>query len=138
MRANRRALSGEKMKNTRGNTRINDQPHIQVSVSEAPNNIKEQSLQLQFIPYLQSERITVFEASLRRSNAVVQMTQQLPYLKFPIVEGSKSSYMYELADIGSRLNLVHLKYHQSVAEHHPNLVLKFAYLNVWWTWIYLI
>ena len=57
------------------------------------------------------------------------MTQQLPYLKLPILEGSKSSYMYELADIGSRLNLVHLKYHQSVAEHHPNLVLKFVYMK---------
>ena len=37
--------------------------------------------------------------------------------------------MSGLADTGARLNLVNLEYHQSVAERHPNLVLKFAYLK---------
>ena len=37
--------------------------------------------------------------------------------------------MSGLADTGSGLDLVNLKYHQSVAERHPNLVPKFAYLK---------
>ena len=37
--------------------------------------------------------------------------------------------MYGLADMGVGLNLGNLEYHQSVAERHPNLVLKFAYLK---------
>ena len=36
--------------------------------------------------------------------------------------------MFGLLDIGARLNLVNMEYHQSVAKRHPNLVLKFAYL----------
>ena len=34
-----------------------------------------------------------------------------------------------LADTGSGLNLGNIEYHQSVADHHPNLVLKFLYLK---------
>ena len=37
--------------------------------------------------------------------------------------------MSSLAYTGFRLNLVNIEYHQSVAERHPNLVLKFAYLK---------
>ena len=37
--------------------------------------------------------------------------------------------MSGLADTGSGSNLGNIEYHQSVAEHHPNLVLKFAYLK---------
>ena len=37
--------------------------------------------------------------------------------------------MYGLADTGSRSNLGNIEYHQSVAERHPNLVLKFLYLK---------
>ena len=37
--------------------------------------------------------------------------------------------MFGLSNTGSRINLVNTYYHQSVADHHPNLVLKFAYLN---------
>ena len=37
--------------------------------------------------------------------------------------------MSGLADTESRLNLGNLEYHQSVAERHPKLVLKFAYLK---------
>ena len=37
--------------------------------------------------------------------------------------------MSGLADTGSGLNLGNLEYHQSVAERHPNLVLKFDYLK---------
>ena len=73
--------------------------------------------------------IPVFEAYLRRSNAVVQMSQQLPHLKFPIGEVPKTSYMYGLADTGSGFNLGYIYYQQSVAERHPNLVLKFAHLK---------
>ena len=57
------------------------------------------------------------------------MSQQLPYLNFPIGEGSKSSYIYGLGNTGARLNLGNLEYHQLVAKRHPNLVLKFAYLK---------
>ena len=66
---------------------------------------------------------------MRRSNAVVQMSQKLPHLNFPIREGQKSSYMYGLDYTGDGLNLENLEYHQSTAEHQPNLVLKFAYLK---------
>ena len=37
--------------------------------------------------------------------------------------------MFVLTDTGAGLNSVNLYYHQLVAEHHPNLVLKFAYLK---------
>ena len=57
------------------------------------------------------------------------MSQQLPHMNYPILEGPKSSYMSYLADTGPGLNLVNLEYHQSVAERHPNLVLKFAYMK---------
>ena len=80
---------GEKVQRTRGNIQSNDQPHSQVGVAESHNNTKDEYLQLQFIPSLQSERIPVFDASIRRSNAVVQMSQQLPHLKLPIGEGPK-------------------------------------------------
>ena len=63
------------------------------------------------------------------SNGVLQMSQQLPHLNFPIGEGQKSSYMSGLANKGAGLNLVNLEYHQSVAECQPNLVLKFEYLK---------
>ena len=100
-----------------------------MGVTEAPNNTKEEYLQLHFISYLNSERITVFEASVRRSNAVVQMSQHLPRLNLPVVEGVKSSYMSGFADTVAGLNLVNIEYHQSVAERHPNLVFKFVYLK---------
>ena len=78
--------------------------YSQVGVSEAPKKITEEYLQLHFIPYLHIDRIPVFEAYLCRSNAVVQMFQQLPYLRFPIGEGLKSSYMSSLADTGEGFN----------------------------------
>ena len=37
--------------------------------------------------------------------------------------------MSGLDDTGAGLNLENLEYHQSVAERHPNLVLKFEYLK---------
>ena len=37
--------------------------------------------------------------------------------------------MYGLADTGAGLNLGNLEYHQSTADHHLNLVLKFLYLK---------
>ena len=64
---------------------------------------------------------------MRRSNAVMQMPQQLPHLNYPIGEGPKSPYMSVLADTCSGLNLGKIEYHQSAEERHPNLVLKFAY-----------
>ena len=72
------------MKSTRGTIQINDKIDSKVSVEEAPNKAQEEYMQLHFIPYQKSERIPVFEASLRRSNAVVQMSQQLPHLNLPI------------------------------------------------------
>ena len=35
--------------------------------------------------------------------------------------------MSGLSDTGTGLNLVNLEYHQSFAERHPNLVLRFDY-----------
>ena len=63
------------------------------------------------------------------SNVVLKMSQQLTHMNLTIVEGPKSSYMYGLANKGAGLNLVNLEYQQSVAERHPNLVLKFSYLK---------
>ena len=57
------------------------------------------------------------------------MPQQFPHLNLPIGEGPKPSYMSGLADTGSGLNLENHGYNQSVAERHPNLVLKFAHLK---------
>ena len=117
------------MKSKIGHIQSNYQPYIQVGVAEAPSNKKEEYLQLHFIPSLQSERISVFEASVRRSNVVVQMSQQLSHLKFPIGEEPKSSYISILKDTGAGLNLGNIEYHQSVAERHHHLVFKFLYLK---------
>ena len=57
------------------------------------------------------------------------MSQQFPHLNFPIGEGPKSSYMFGLAYTRDGLNFRYMYYHQSVAERHPNLVLKFVYLE---------
>ena len=57
------------------------------------------------------------------------MSQQLPHLKFLIGDGPRPSSMFGLADTGDGLNLENMDYHQSVAERHTNLVLKFAYLK---------
>ena len=82
-----------------------------MGVAESPNNTKEEYLQLNFIPSLQSERIPVFEASLRISNELVQMSQQLPHLNFPIRDGPKISYMSGVDDTGAGLNLGNIEYH---------------------------
>ena len=98
-------------------------------IAEAPKTTQKEYLQLDFIPSLQGDGVTSFEASLPRSNLVVQMSQQLPHLNFPIVEGPKSSYIYGLANKGAGLDLVNLDYRQLVAWSHPNLVLKFSCLK---------
>ena len=57
------------------------------------------------------------------------MSQKLPHLNCPIREGPKSSYMSGLSKTRYGLNLGNIEYHQSFAERHPNLVLKFGYLE---------
>ena len=57
------------------------------------------------------------------------MSQHLPHLNFLIGERPKSSHVFGLSNKGAGLNLVNLEYHQSVAERHSNLVLKFACLE---------
>ena len=90
--------------------------------------MKTQAVQ-SLIPYIYNKIITVFESSLFSLYAVFKMSQKLPHLNFPMGEGLKSSYMLGLDNTGSGLNLVTMKYHQSVAEFHPNLVSKFTYLK---------
>ena len=98
-------------------------------MAEALNKTQEKYLQLRLISFMQIEGIPVFEAYLRRSNAFVQMYLQLTHLNIQIGEGPRSSNMFGLDDTGSRLNLVNLHNYHSVAERHPNLVLKFACLK---------
>ena len=105
----------EKLQRTMGNIQSNYQLRSQVVVEESPKNMQEEYLLLHFIPSLQSDRIPVFESSLCRSNVVVQISQHLPHLNFPIVEVPQSSYISGLADSGVRLNLGSFYYHQSVA-----------------------
>ena len=57
------------------------------------------------------------------------MSENFPHLNFPIWEGPKSSYNFDLADTWSGFNLVNMDYHLSVVERHPKLVLKFVYLK---------
>ena len=57
------------------------------------------------------------------------MSHKFLHMNFPIVYGPRSSKVFGLADTGARINLVNLYYHHSVAEQHPNLVLKFSYLK---------
>ena len=54
------SIMGEKLQRERGTSKISERIHSQVSVSEAPNKIQKENLQLHFIPSLQSERIPVF------------------------------------------------------------------------------
>ena len=79
----------ERYQRARGSVKTSNQIHSQARVAEFPKNMQEEYLQLHFIPYLYSDRIPVFEASLCRSNAAVKMSQQLPHLNFPIWEGPK-------------------------------------------------
>ena len=60
----------------------------------------------------------------------MSISQQLPHLNFPIVKGHVFFNMFILVDKVHGLNLVHLYYHQSLAEHHPNLVVNITYLKV--------
>ena len=50
-------------------------------------------------------------------------------MKLPIVEGPRPSNMFGLDDAGDRMDLGNIDYHHLVAERHPNLVLKSAYLK---------
>ena len=50
-------------------------------------------------------------------------------MNLPIANVPKSSYMSGLDDTGAGLNLENIEEHQSVTEHHPDLVLKFSYLK---------
>ena len=77
-------------------------------MAEEPNNTQEEYLQLYFIPSLQYNIILLFKASVRRSNAVAQMSQKLPQLKFTIGEVPRPSNMFGLADKGSGLYLVNM------------------------------
>ena len=56
------------------------------------------------------------------------MFQKLPNLNFPLGEETKPPYMFVLADTRDGLNLRNIDYHKTVAEHHPNFVLKFYQL----------
>ena len=60
-----------------------DQIRGQVTVTEELNNTQEEYLQLHFIASIKSEKIPVFEASIRRPNTVVQMSKKFPHLKLP-------------------------------------------------------
>ena len=100
----------------RGPIQRNKQINGQVGEVESPKKMQGEYLLLKFISYLQSDTITVFEASLCRSNAVVQISQNLTHMNFTIGERPKPSYMSGLANIGAGLNFVNLEYHQSVAE----------------------
>ena len=70
-------------------SKIRNQIHGQVSVTESSKKTHEEYLQLHFILSLQSDRILVFETSIRRSNVVVQMSHNLPHLNFTIGEGPR-------------------------------------------------
>ena len=98
-------------------------------MSEAPNKIQEEYIQLHFIAYQQSEKTPVFEAYLRISNVVVKMYQKLPHMNFQTGEGPRSSNMFGLADTGAELNFGNWDYHQSVVERYSNLVLEISYLK---------
>ena len=86
-----------------------------MTVTKTPTDTKEENPQLRFILSLYSERIPVFEESIIRSNAVVKMSQKFPHLKFPLLEGTRSSNMIGLSNTGDGLNLVNMDYHQSDA-----------------------
>ena len=98
-------------------------------MAKATKKKQEEHLQQHFIPSLQIDRIPVFEASIRRSNVVLQMNHQFTYLNLPIEEGHKSPYMSGLDETGAGSNLGNIEYHHSVAERHPNFVLKFVYIK---------
>ena len=83
-----------------------------VSLEEAPKKTQEEYLQLYFIPYLQSERIPVFSASVRRPITKGKIYQQFPHIKFPIGEVTRLYNMFGLENTGSGLNLGNMDYHQ--------------------------
>ena len=73
------------MQRERGPDQSSDQLHSQVRVAESPKKTHEEYIQLNFIQSLNSDRIPVFEASLRRSNDVVKMSQRLPHINLSTV-----------------------------------------------------
>ena len=57
------------------------------------------------------------------------MSQKFPNMNFTIGEGSIYTNISGLVNTGDGLSLVNLDYHQSVSEHHLNLVSKLAYFK---------
>ena len=92
----------EIIQRTRGTFQHNEQISSQVGVSEAPTKMQEEQLQLEFIPYMRSDRIPLFEASMGLSG---------------------------LDNTGAGLNMGNIDYHQSVTDRHAIFVLKSAYLK---------
>ena len=62
------------MQRKRGPLQRNEKNYSQVGVTEAPKEIQEEYPKINFIPALQSDRSTAFEASLLILNAFVEMS----------------------------------------------------------------
>ena len=59
----------------KGTSKSSNQFHGKLNREEAQIKMQEGYLELEFIPSIQSDRITLFEASLRRSNEVVTFSE---------------------------------------------------------------
>ena len=57
------------------------------------------------------------------------MSQKFPHINFIIREGHGLPNMFGLSYTEAGLNEVNLDYYKSVAERHPNLVVKFPHLK---------
>ena len=62
---------GENFQRAKWPAKNSDKILSQLSMEESPNKTQEEYLQLHVIPYLNNQRIPLFEASIHRSNAVV-------------------------------------------------------------------
>ena len=81
------------------------------------------------IPQLRTD-VHVFEAQMRQLDAALQVSQQLPHIRFPIgPTASPQGALLALMDTGAGLNLGRLSYHKSIAEQRPEIVHQFAYLK---------
>ena len=62
----------------------------------------------------------------------IKISHLLPHLHLPIglgEEDTEKAMILGLIDTGTGLNIGRLSYHQSIAKHHPELVVQFAFLK---------
>ena len=92
---------------------------------------KKPVLQLMYVPAIAADRIPMFQATLQRLQANIQLSHCLPHIMWQVGEAGTESAttLRALVDTGAGLNVGRLDYHMSIAKQHPELILQCGYLK---------